>query len=171
MSVFADIQAYAGPRKWKYIIIHHSATPDGKLNDWQAIKDWHTGKTGSSDPKSPNYNPYKAKPDLDIGYHFGIEYVDGILACRTGRSLDLDGAHCVGKNKDSIGICVVGNFDKMTPNHQQFFMLASLCRELMRKFNIPDRYIYPHRDYAPKTCPGTMFDMNTLQNYIQGEYT
>jgi hypothetical protein len=166
VNVFEYIQGYTGGRSWKYIIIHHSLTKDGKVNDWQAIKAWHTGKAGSPDPKSPDFNPYIAKPDQDIGYHFGLEYVGGILTPQIGRSLNTTGAHCVGKNTDGIGICVVGNYDLSSPGHDQLFMLASICRELMKKFGIGAFRILPHRDFAPKTCPGKYFSMETLKNYI-----
>lgn len=171
MNVFEYIQKFEGGRAWKYIIIHHSATVDGRTNDWQAIKAWHTGKIGSPDPKSPNFNPYIEKPDRDIGYHFGIEYIDGKLTPLIGRGLDLPGAHCVGRNGDGIGICVVGNYDYQSPGHDQLFLLGSICRELMRKYGIGEFRIEPHRNFAQKTCPGRMFNMEKLKNYISGAIT
>ena len=28
-------------KEWRYILIHHSATVDGDVNDWDAIKKYH----------------------------------------------------------------------------------------------------------------------------------
>ncbi len=151
-------------RIWKEIIIHHSGTKDGKAYDTQAIRLWHTGKTGSSNPKDMNYNPYVLKPMMDIGYHFLIELNGDRVEIYKGRWLDWNGAHCLGHNDTGIGICVIGNYDKDIPSEHHYFMCASLCRELMKHFSIPIDKIYPHKQFANKTCPGNKFDMDLFKN-------
>ncbi len=151
---------------WKKIILHQSTTPDGQLNDWQAIKNWHTGKIGSVDIKSPDFNPYKAKPMLDIGYNYGIEYDNGILMTKIGRPLTMVGAHTLGQNTIAIGICIVGNFDKAEPSHEQYMATAVLCSTLIRLFNISVSEIHGHNEYALKTCPGKLFDLNKVKELI-----
>jgi len=153
---------------WHAIIIHHSATTDGRINDARAIKLWHMGKTGRSDPKSDNYNPYIAKPMRDVGYHALIEIVDTKLEIITGRSLAWDGGHTIGMNSKAIGICLVGNFDIKEPTPEQYFFISSLCRAYKNKFNIKNSDIFPHRKFANKTCPGSKFDMVKLYKYIEG---
>jgi N-acetyl-anhydromuramyl-L-alanine amidase AmpD len=71
-------------------------------------------------------------------------------------------------NDIALGICVVGNFDLAEPTHQQYFMLSALCRELMRRFDIPRHGISPHWAFADKTCPGRRFDMLKLRDYCSG---
>lgn len=151
---------------WKKIIIHHSATKDGIANDWQGIKLWHTGKIGSADIKSPDYNPYIAKPMKDVGYHWGLEYDNGVLTTKIGRPLYMQGGHTIGQNMVAIGICLVGNFDKFAPNVEQYEAVAKLCATLMRSFNIPKTEIHGHREYAYKTCPGKLFDIEKLRNMV-----
>ena len=66
-------------------------------------------------------------------------------------------------NTKAIGICVVVNYDLEAPKYGQYWMLACLCRDLMRDFGIPMTNIMPHKDFAPKTCPGKMFSMDRLK--------
>lgn len=167
-EVFRYIKTFPVEYPWRKIILHHSATPDGKTNDWTSIKSWHLGKTGSDDPKSPNFNPYRAAPMVDIGYHFGLENIDGQMVYMRGRPLDMQGAHTIGQNKTSIGICCVGNYDVVPPTDVQLHLLSSLIRAIMERFPIVTvNDIYPHRDFAKKTCPGRRFNMDKLKEFVK----
>jgi len=79
----------------KEIIIHCSATPEGKDYTVEDIRRWHL-KRGFK----------------DIGYHY-IIYRDGSV--HVGRNKDLVGAHCEGHNAISIGICYIGGVRPLTP--------------------------------------------------------
>lgn len=136
--------------KWKHIVIHHSLTPDGITADWDAIRKYHVEVNGWR----------------DIGYHFGLEEVDKRLSYMIGRPLNMDGGHTLGMNEKAIGICVVGNFDVAAPSDCHYWLLASLCRELRKAFPIPIYHINPHWAYADKSCPGRLFDMLALRDYI-----
>ena len=81
------------------IVIHCSATKEGKDYTVKEIKKWH-----------------KERGFKEIGYHFVI-YRDGSV--HAGRELPKDGAHAntpgvSGKsyNLHSIGICYIGGLDK-----------------------------------------------------------
>jgi hypothetical protein len=166
-TLFSEIENHGGVHTWSRIIIHHSATKDGNTNDWDSIKLWHTGQIGSSDSASVDYNPYVANKMQDIGYHSGLEFVNGRLVYRYGRSLEINGAHTIGQNHEAIGICVVGNFDLIEPSHQHYFMLACLCRAYMRRYGIPIQNVGGHNYFADKTCPGRRFDLLKLKyDYI-----
>ena len=116
------------------IIIHHS----GNHNTYEKIYDLHV-------------NRYKWN---DIGYHFLIENCGRIII---GRDINKEGAHCFGQNKDSIGICLLGNFDIEKPSKKQILALKKLCNEL----NINE--IKLHRDYSKKTCPGKNFKRGLIR--------
>ena len=75
------------------IIVHCTATPEGKHFTVQQIREWHTA------PK-PKGNGWR-----DIGYHF-VVYLDGSV--HNGRPVGQIGAHCSGHNAHSIGVCYVG---------------------------------------------------------------
>ena len=74
------------------IIIHCSATRAGQDFTAADIDRWH-----------------RARGFRSIGYHFVIR-PDGTI--EPGRDVSLDGAHCTGWNRRSIGICYVGGLDK-----------------------------------------------------------
>lgn len=137
------------PSRWHYIVIHHSLTKDQTVVDWPAIRKYHKEVLGWT----------------DIGYTFGIERVyrasvGDSYEILVGRQLNQTGAHCKqqGKNKDSIGICLIGNFDLMPPPKEQLDQLVNLTKALMEIFKIPKKNVAGHCDFASyKTCPGKAF--------------
>lgn len=134
---------------WTHILIHHSATDDSGSVSWGAIEDYHTKTNGWR----------------DIGYHFGVERINGRLYALVGRGLNEAGAHCYqqGMNDKAIGICVVGEFDKVAPDAETVdFLMRRLVIPLQKQFNIPAKNVMFHRDFAPKTCPGTMFTKDLI---------
>jgi N-acetylmuramoyl-L-alanine amidase len=84
-----------------------------------------------------------------------------------GRDESEIGAHCQGKNKNSIGICYVGGLDingkpKDTRTKEQKEALWNLLRELLVKY--PKATIHGHRDFANKACPS--FDVSKEYDII-----
>ncbi len=139
-------------RNWTHIIIHHSWSQDsGNIHNWQEIGAYHT----------------KVKGWNAIGYHFAVQKVDNSYRYCIGRGLDCVGAHTQGMNDVSVGICLIGEYDTHEPIDAQYWMIAELCKDLMRDFNIPIENIRRHSEYAPKSCPGTRFDMNKLFDKIK----
>lgn len=85
-----------------------------------------------------------------IGYHFFIEK-DGKIT--QGRPVTMEGAHCRGQNRTSIGICLAGNFNNTLPTQEQEKSLAFLVEKLKKEHNITE--VRPHRAYANTDCYGT----------------
>ncbi len=142
--------------KPEYIIIHHSLTDDNVLlSDFEAIRRYHMQMNGWR----------------DIGYHWVLEKVNNKWAWRAGRKETEDGAHCKeqGMNFKSVGICVVGNFDKDTPTDEIYELVAAKCKDIMSRWpKIKVENIKPHREYATyKSCPGKNFDMNAIINRVK----
>lgn len=129
--------------KVKYIIVHCSATPAGRDVSAAQIRQWH-----------------KQRGFKDIGYHFVVR-LDGTV--ENGRPVDMVGAHCLGKNKCSIGVCYVGGVKKDgvtaadTRTPEQKASIKHLLTKLKRIY--PDAEIRSHRDFASKACPS--FDATT----------
>jgi len=89
-------------RKIKNIIIHCSATPNGKDFRARHIDEMHRQRSFKRDSQARrNFNPELGS----IGYHFVIT-VGGYV--ETGRGLEEVGAHVQGNNTGSIGICMIG---------------------------------------------------------------
>lgn len=124
-------------RKITEIIVHCSATAEGKDFTVADIRKWHLQRGFS-----------------DIGYHWVI-YRDGSV--HQGRSESVIGAHCTGHNSNSIGVCYIGGCEKdgKTPKdtrtEAQKKALVKLLKELKEKY--PKASIHGHRDFASKACP------------------
>jgi Negative regulator of beta-lactamase expression len=135
------------------IILHHSLTKDSGTVSWQAIRRYHI-ETMKWD---------------DIGYHYGLEMIGTECEVLVGRPLDVIGAHTRGYNSYSVGICCVGNYDGEHLPGVMFEKLVPLVRSLMHTFHIPLSAIRRHAEFAPKTCPGTLFPMLRLLSELQKE--
>lgn len=128
------------------IIIHCSATPEGKDYTVEQLSVWH-----------------RRRGFAMIGYHY-ILYRDG--SCHVGRPLDMVGAHCKGHNAESIGICYIGGVaaDGYTPKDtrttEQRKAMTILLRELHSRF--PEATLHGHREFANKACPS--FDCHEYDN-------
>lgn len=118
------------------IIIHCSATKPNQACTVELIDQWHRQRGFNS-----------------IGYHYVI-YKDGTV--HEGRPISEIGAHCVGQNSDSIGICYVGGLDSNgnasdTRTAEQKQSMRTLVAELKSVYgNIP---VYGHREFSNKACP------------------
>lgn len=124
-------------RKIKKIIIHCSATPEGRDNTIEDIERWH---------RQRGFN--------QIGYHYVI-HLDGSI--NEGRPMHLAGAHCLGYNQSSIGICYIGGLAKdcSTPKDTRTsYQKASMLQLLHKlKAEYPDATIHGHNEFASKDCP------------------
>jgi N-acetylmuramoyl-L-alanine amidase len=69
------------------IILHCSATTEGRRTTVEDIRNWH---------KQRGFN--------DIGYHY-VVYLDGSI--HNGRDVELVGAHTKGHNTGSIGFVML----------------------------------------------------------------
>lgn len=162
--------------EWSEIIIHHSATPDRAIgNDRNAIKLFHTSwrHEGNiiTEEQAMELKGKKHKdvipPWRDIGYHGVIELFMNKLSWNNGRSFNMNGAHCTGRNYKAIGVCIVGNFDITKPDEETYKFTAERCIEIMDRYKlITVENIMPHNKYANKSCPGKNFNMNKLKDYI-----
>lgn len=120
------------------IIIHCSATPEGKSLSAEACRFDHIHHRGFR----------------DIGYHFYITR-DGDI--HRGRPLEKVGAHCRDHNSHSIGICYEGGLDADgkpmdTRTMEQRGSLLALLRQLRMFYT--NALIVGHHDLNPmKECP------------------
>lgn len=125
------------------IIIHCAATPEGKSFTVADIDHWHRQRGWKG-----------------IGYHFVI-YLDGSV--HKGRPIEQVGAHCLGHNANSIGVCYIGGCTadgkrpKDTRTPAQKSSLVRLVTELRRQF--PKATVHGHCEFADKACPA--FDVKT----------
>ncbi len=136
-------------RKITEIIVHCTATAEGKNFHAADIDRWHKQKGWDC-----------------IGYHYVVD-LDGTI--ERGRAESKVGAHCLGHNTNSIGVVYIGGLatdgktakDTRTP--QQKAALIKILTELKHRF--PSATIHGHRDFAAKACPS--FDATTEYKSIK----
>lgn len=121
------------------LVVHHSATATGNSRVFRAL---HRANNGWE----------------DIGYHFvignGSLSADGEV--EPGRPVWAAGAHTRGHNIDTLGICLVGNFNECSPTEAQMRSLSKLLVSLMSEYGLSSSSIALHRDMSgcSTECPG-----------------
>jgi N-acetyl-anhydromuramyl-L-alanine amidase AmpD len=155
---------------WSAIVMHHSATEDGRTFDSQAIRQYHIKENGWQ----------------EIGYHLLIEKVEDEWYYVLGRPLSMSGAHAGTKtsilyNKIGIGICLVGNYDIVPPEQKALGMLHDIIKKLMGYYNISRENVIGHWEVfirlglartkeeawtKYKTCPGKKFDLDAFRRTL-----
>jgi len=126
--------------KPEFLIVHHTGGTDANP---LADTSHHTFKIVDAWHRTLGWEK--------IGYHYFIEK-DGKVT--QGRDDNYHGAHTKGYNEKSIGICLAGNFDATLPTDKQTEKLRELLQRLSDKYKIPKEKIFPHREFATKTCYG-----------------
>jgi len=132
-------------RRWKYIVIHHSAGDSGN----EAIFD----------------REHKGRGWRGVGYDFVIDNgqggPDGRVEVTFRWEQQLVGAHAGNDeyNKYGIGICLVGNFQKDRPTAKQMDALVGLINYLQERCGIPTQNIvgHCHVRIGGTECPGRNF--------------
>ena len=129
-------------RSINLIVIHCSAVRPGQQSSAKDIDNWHRERVTHG-------IHWKG-----IGYHYVVRR-DGTV--ETGRNLADVGAHVVGHNKYSIGICYEGGLDAAgkacdTRTPEQVRALRELVERMHCYF--PGAVIVGHHDLDPrKACP------------------
>lgn len=141
--------------KWKYIVVHHSATDMGSAEIFNTA--------------------HKNRGWDEIGYHFVIDNdtagkSDGQIEIGPRWTKQVDGAHCkaASMNERGIGICLVGNFSKTRPTAAQMNSLVDLVNILRKYYGIPKYRIQGHGQVsgAKTECPGKMFPWNDFMSRL-----
>ena len=153
---FRNVIALYPNSRWKYIVIHHTATDVGKaylINRAHLDRGFWNG----------------------LGYHFLIDNGtlgkgDGQIEVAPRWIKQQSGAHCntAGMNEKGIGIALVGNFNEELPTANQLQSLTYLLKTLTQYYHIPATNIIGHRD-APGSatdCPGKRFPMANVRQCL-----
>lgn len=155
----------------EYIVLHTAAFT-GKNCDRDMIDQWHKARNWSG-----------------IGYHFVILNdqhelkTDGEI--EIGRLTNKAGAHALGLNSRSLGICCIGHGDKFDFTLAQYKSLYGLIEQLMTEFSIPLDKVIGHRELnelakkniissryrTSKSCPGTKIDMDVIRNTLSQSHS
>ena len=107
------------------------------------------------------HNYHKNKGWAGIGYQYYVRK-DGRIY--RGRTESMEGAHCVGVNGISIGICAEGNFNEETMSNVQKNSIIELIKDIKSRYNI--KWIRGHREMLATSCPGTNFPIEEIKNAV-----
>ena len=144
-------------KKWKYIIIHHSATDEGNALSFHG-------------------SHHRRGFDNGLGYHFVIANgtkgkQDGQIEVSPRWIKQQNGAHCKASNMNdkAIGICLVGNFSNERVSFEQMESLVYLGNTLRRYYKIPLKNIMGHGQvHAAQTeCPGKKFPWTKFMSRLR----
>lgn len=120
------------------VVIHCTATPEGRDVSVDTIRGWHKGQGWK-----------------DIGYHY-VVVLDGTV--EPGRPEDQIGSHVKGHNTGTLGVVYVGGVakDGKTPKDtrtpQQKTALIETVKALIAKYPTIKK-VTGHNQYAAKACP------------------
>jgi LysM repeat protein len=152
-EVLAAIEsAKVTPGRWRHIVIHHSGTDEGS---GEGMDRYHREERGMEN---------------GLAYHFvignGHDMGDGEIFIGNRWKQQLDGGHLAipELNKNSLGICLVGDFQKRRPTKREMDTLEALVRALMRRTGLGVSAVTTHRLIHPRhtECPGKYFPLSAF---------
>ncbi len=137
--------------RWKYIVVHHSATKDAS-------------------PKGMDAYHRARGMENGLAYHFvigrGGQMQDGSTYVGNRWKKQLDGGHLAkaSLNARSIGICLVGDFTKQSPTSLQMRSLNGLVDYLLARCRLKPDAVKTHRQIHPghTACPGKRFPASSF---------
>jgi LysM repeat protein len=136
--------------KWKHIVIHHSATRQGNAKSFDSAHRRRGMNNG-------------------LAYHFvignGTGSGDGTIEIGPRWRGQLNGGHVKSAwfNGNSIGICMVGNFQERKPSAKQLASLQDLIKHLQTGGLMQHKLrIFGHKQIKREQtlCPGKFMDAN-----------
>ena len=150
--------------RWKYVIVHHSATQAGGARRF--------GRDHTL-PVSQGGRGFD-----ELGYHFvignGTDTSDGRIEVGSRWYKQKHGAHCRVPgdatneyNEHGIGICLVGNFQQSPPTDKQLQSLIYLTRGLMSYTNLSPSAVHYHKDFKGTDCPGRYFPYRKFEQALR----
>ena len=121
-----------------FLVIHHTGSGADNNRDFSAeqIHGWHLNNGWAG-----------------IGYHYVVRK-DGTV--EQGRPHWTVGSHACGKNWESIGIHLSGDFTVEKPTDKQIENTALLIANICTDYGLPiDRqHVFGHREVGETSCPG-----------------
>ena len=140
----------APARKWRHIVLHHTASSAGSV---ESVHEAHIGRGWDG-----------------IGYHFlignGKGMDDGEIQSTFRWREQIHGAHAKSPNNEyneyGIGICLVGNFEETDPSDAQLASVKRLVSVLKHEYQLTEAQVIAHRDVKATACPGKNFPIGEI---------
>lgn len=142
----------------KYLIVHHSGGTDAN-----PLQDSSNYTVAMCDSDHKIRFGMQSSTGHWAGYHYFIDKAGVITQTRLDTE---EGAHTIGYNLQSLGVCLAGNFDATMPTEAQKVTLTKWLREKTLQYNLAPISIVPHRKFANKTCYGKLIANDWAMNLI-----
>ena len=147
----AQANIFVNTNIWKRIVVHHSAIKYGNVKKYDRAHRERGMKNG-------------------LAYHFlignGIDSGDGEIEIGPRWKKQLHGGHVknYSVNLNSIGICLVGNFEKTYPSRRQMDAFTQLVDWLQKDVLKKKTLFAGHRDLKGEqtVCPGKNFPLAAM---------
>lgn len=144
--------------KWKYVVIHHSATDTGSAKGMDI------------------FHQKERHMENGLAYHFvignGRGMGDGEIAIGRRWTEQLDGGHLHSEylNSKALGVCLVGNFEESKPTEKQMANLHALIASLMGRCKLSLSAVKTHQQINTvfTRCPGKQFPMKDFLEVLKG---
>ncbi|WP_431685574.1 peptidoglycan recognition protein family protein [Hahella sp. NBU794] len=156
----AGLGVWSWPRRWRYIVIHHSGGASGDIALLQRVH-----------RERQPHDPIHAIP-----YHYVIGNGHGLamgeVASDWRQEYDIWGGHLtlhnLTRNFLGIGVCLIGDFEKRDVPEPQYQALVKLTRTLMTRYDIPTANVTGHGMTPGEStqCPGSRFPMSRFKRDI-----
>ncbi len=142
--------------RWKYVVVHHTASDVGTFHGIDL------------------YHRERRHMENGIAYHFlignGKGMKDGEIVASRRWTEQLQGGHLASEelNQISLGVCLVGNFEKTAPTSLQLQSLASLFNYLLARCRLGRSAIKTHQQINTvfTICPGRNFPVKKLLEMV-----
>lgn len=137
-------------RKIDKIVLHHT---------FDSIKQWEKGEISCD-----FYKKIYEKKGWKSGPHFFVA-PEGIWLF---TDMNTQGTHANRGNRGSVGIEIVGRYDKKLPSGKIWDNTKTVLITLLKKFNLDSTAIHFHREYNPKkSCPGKAITKKWVRSEIK----
>ena len=141
--------------RWRGIVVHHSGSQSGSAT---SIADQHLSKG------------FKG-----LGYHFVISNgqgaPDGQIHVGYRWMDQASGVHATGPdadrlNRETIGICLIGDGDRRAFTPAQLASLTSLVAMLQGAAHVDSGGVFLSRDVSPTSAPGRLFPESAFRQQL-----
>lgn len=145
-----------------------------KRGQWKRIVIHHSGSRSGSAKAFDRFHREERHMENGLAYHFvignGNGMADGEIAVGDRWRRQIQGGHLSSHilNEISIGICLVGDFEKTAPSRRQMDQLEALVLYLVQAASIEPDSVTTHKLIHPKhtLCPGRKFPAASFMKAI-----
>jgi hypothetical protein len=149
-------EASISRNRWKYLVIHNSATERGNA---RVFDYYHRNVKGMSEGLAYHFvignGSYSGNGEVEVGDRWDRQLAGGHVQSDS-------------QNEVAIGICLVGDFDKSRVRSEQLDALDELMDYLQGKIGVLKVTTHRQVNTRPTTCPGRYFPHAILAKYESG---